>query len=74
VIQEKSTEKYHHVYGMLILLIVSILQQRGGLRIRIAGQNLLYRWILYIGLFFVVVIFGQYGSGYDPAEFICGGF
>jgi hypothetical protein len=62
------------VYGMLILLIVSILQQNGSLRKRIAEQNLVYRWALYMGLFFAVIVFGQYGSGYNPSEFIYGGF
>lgn len=62
------------IYGLLILLIVSIFQQKGSVRERIAQQNLLFRWQLWILLFVVVLLFGMYGEGYDAASFIYGGF
>jgi hypothetical protein len=59
---------------MVLLLIVSVFQQKGSLRKRVAAQNLPYRWAIYMGLLFAVIIFGQYGPGYDPADFIYGNF
>ena len=58
------------VIALLILLVVSILQQKIHIREKLAEQNLVFRWaILYI-LFFTVIIFGIYGPGYDATEFI----
>jgi hypothetical protein len=33
-------------------------------------QNLLFRWMLLLGLIFAVIIFGYYGPGYDASSFI----
>lgn len=61
--------------GIGIVVIVSILQERyGSVRKLVAEQNLVFRWIIYFGLFFSVLIFGCYGPGYDAADFIYGGF
>jgi alginate O-acetyltransferase complex protein AlgI len=62
------------ISGMLIMLIVSILQLKGGIRQRLASQNLTFRWAVYLCMFFAVIIFGMYGEGYNPADFIYGGF
>ena len=40
------------------------------MREKLAGQNLVFRWILYYGLLFAVILFGFYGPGYDAGEFI----
>lgn len=40
----------------------------------IAEQNLVFRWMVWIGLFVFVLIYGKYGPGYDAAEFIYRGF
>lgn len=56
--------------SLLALLIVSILQQNYHIRQKLAEQNLVFRWIVYIGLFFVVVIYGIYGPGYNATDFI----
>lgn len=40
----------------------------------IAGQNIAFRWLIWIGLFLIVLIYGKYGPGYDAAEFIYRGF
>lgn len=61
--------------GTLVLFIVSLMQYRG-VRVRewAAGQNLVFRWVLYLVLFFAVVIFGMYGKQYNAADFIYQGF
>ncbi|MBD5468103.1 MAG: MBOAT family protein [Lachnospiraceae bacterium] len=61
--------------GMLVLLFVSLMQYRGvAVRERLAGQNLVFRWGLYLVLFFTVIIFGVYGKEYNAADFIYQGF
>ena len=57
--------------GVLILLIVSILQECGiKMRETIAQQNLYFRWFLYLAAIVVILFFGIYGPGYDAAQFI----
>ena len=60
--------------GILILWAVSMLQERGSVRDRIAGCNLLVRWGIYYAAFFAIVIFGIYGPGYDSSAFLYMGF
>ncbi len=57
--------------ALLVLLGVSILQERG-VRIReaVARQNLVFRWLLYLAALFAVILFGAYGEGYHPSEFV----
>jgi hypothetical protein len=59
---------------MILLLLVSILQQRVSLSKSIAKQNIVFRWAVYTGLLFSVLIFGMYGPEYTPASFIYAGF
>lgn len=57
--------------AILVLLTVSILQERGmKMRETIAKQNLLFRWALYAGIIMVILVFGVYGPGYSATEFI----
>jgi D-alanyl-lipoteichoic acid acyltransferase DltB (MBOAT superfamily) len=60
--------------SLLILLAVLVLQQNCGIRERLARNNLIFRWAALIGLIFVTLIFGQYGPGFDPSDFIYRGF
>ena len=62
------------VIALLVLLIVSILQEKGSLREQIAKQNLVFRWVIWYALIFSILIFGMYGPGYNPADFIYRGF
>lgn len=61
--------------AVLVLLTVSILQEQG-IRIReaIEGQNLLFRWGLYIAAVVTVVLFGIYGINLDLTGFVYAGF
>lgn len=59
----------------LLVLIIDILKEKGyELRVCIARQNLVFRWALYLGAIFFVLIFGLYGSGFDVSNFIYAGF
>jgi len=62
------------VIGLVVVLAISNLQQTGSVRKKIQEQNLVFRWCIYIGLLFSVLIFGMYGPGYDASEFIYGQF
>lgn len=56
--------------GILIVLAVDYLRSKGELLEKFQRQNVLFRYgIYYIGII-IVVIFGIYGSGYNPAQFI----
>lgn len=57
--------------GVFILFCTSVLKERGwNLRKHIAERNILFRWAVYLFLFFFVILFGKYGSGYDASSFI----
>ena len=60
--------------GLLILLLVSVLQQSGSVREKIDRQGIVFRWVLYFMLLFAVIVFGKYSPDYNPADFIYRGF
>ena len=61
--------------ALLVLLTVSILQERGvKMRETIAKQNLVFRWALFILAIMTVILFGVYGSRYNAADFIYANF
>lgn len=62
------------IFASFVLMFVSHTQQRGSVRAIVAKQNLVFRWFLYLALFVAVLLFGMYGEGYNPADFIYGGF
>lgn len=55
---------------ILILWIVSMLQERFQIRQKFAEQNIVFRWIVLYVAIFAVIIFGVYGPGYDASTFI----
>lgn len=60
--------------SLLLLLAVSLLQQKGSVRERIAEKALPVRWLIWYMLLFYVILFGCYGPEYSAAEFIYQGF
>lgn len=56
--------------GLVLLLLVGMLQQKGSLRETIARQPLPLRWAVWIGLILCVLVLGWYGPGYDAQAFI----
>lgn len=57
-----------------VMLLIEVLQSKFKIREKISEQNMLFRWMLWFILIFSTLIFGFYGPGYDPADFIYGGF
>lgn len=61
--------------GIIIMFVVGLLQEKGyNIREKISKQNLLFRWILYLGALFAIIILGIYGKGYAASSFIYGQF
>lgn len=61
--------------ALAALLAVEAAEAAGhSVRRWVAGQNLPFRWAVYLALIFMVLIFGIYGPNYDAAEFIYAGF
>lgn len=63
------------IWSMVIVLIVSCIKENGkrvleGFR----SQNIMFRYVCYIILFVILLIFGVYGPGYDASSFIYMGF
>lgn len=59
------------ILSLVILMLVDICHQKG-IRIRkwLDTQNLWFRWLVYIVMFEVILVFGIWGVGYDKAAFI----
>lgn len=62
------------VVSLLILLIISIMQQKGSVREVIEKKKLPIRWVIWYALLFYTILLGYYGPGYSAAEFIYQGF
>lgn len=56
--------------GVVILLAVSLSQRNGSIRDKIAKYPYPVRFIVWYGLFLVVLLMGAYGIGYDASQFI----
>lgn len=59
---------------IVLVWIVGMLQEKMCIRDFIGKQNLVFRWIMYLGLIASILIFGIYGSGYDAGAFVYGQF
>ncbi len=57
--------------GIIILAIVDSIHEQGrSIFSLVSQQTLLFRWVLYLGLIWSVILFGIYGVGYDSSQFI----
>lgn len=57
--------------SLLLLLAVDVLKERGKNVVRlIMSQGLWFRWAVYLGLLFAILIFGVYGNVYEQTQFI----
>ena len=53
------------------MVFISHKQEQGvKIREKVASLPLPIRWILYYGLFFLVLILGRYGSGFEESAFV----
>lgn len=63
------------ILGIILLVIVAVLREKYGYaRTWLDKQPLVFRWMVYIGLVMITILFGEYGNGFRAAEFIYGGF
>lgn len=63
------------ILAVIMLIIAAILREKYGYaRIWIQNQSFIFRWMIWIGLFLFVLIWGKYGPGYSAEEFIYQGF
>ncbi|MCR4650585.1 MAG: MBOAT family protein [Lachnospiraceae bacterium] len=62
------------IFSLLILSAVDLAHTLTDVREWIAARPLPVRWIIYYALIFMVILLGNYGPGYDAAEFIYRGF
>lgn len=60
--------------SLAVLCAVSVMQQKGPVRDKIAGMALPLRWAIWYMLLFSVILLGCYGPGYSAGEFIYQGF
>ncbi len=57
--------------GITILFIVDLIHERKqSVFYLISQQTIWFRWTLYLGLIWCVIMFGIYGVGYDASQFI----
>lgn len=63
------------VVSTIIIFVVGLMQEKGyHIRDVISKQNLPFRWCLYYGIIFSILILGIYGAGYAASDFIYGQF
>lgn len=58
--------------GILLVSLVTWLNQKEDVRERVARCPLPIRWVVYYGLVFAAILFCCYGPGYSASEFIYG--
>lgn len=58
------------IFGVMVLLAVSLIQRSGKVRDKIASRPYPVRFALWFGLFIVILLMGAYGIGYDSSQFI----
>jgi len=62
------------VFGLLMLLVVSALQEKESVRARLARQGAPFRILVMLALLMLTLVCGQYGPGYNAASFIYANF
>ena len=63
------------ILGILSMIVVAYLREKYDYaRNWMAIQILPFRWIAWLGLFTIVLIYGHYGAGYEASQFIYQGF
>ncbi len=57
--------------AIVILYVVDILHEKQiSIFEVVKRQEIWFRWILYLGLIWGIIMFGIYGIGYDTSQFI----
>lgn len=59
------------LFALSMLLLVDVLHEKGKSVFMLVGrQKFWIRWVLYIGLIWITILFGVYGQSYDTGNFI----
>lgn len=56
--------------SLLILFMISSLQEKGSVRERLAEKPIVLRWIILYGAIFYIILLGEYGPEYSATESI----
>ena len=60
---------------LIPIFIISVLKERKiDVLTQLEKQHLIIRWLCYYLLILAIIIFGIYGEGFSPKDFIYGGF
>ncbi len=57
------------IASVLLLIYISNLQEKGSVREMVKKQNIVFRYMLLLGIIFAILIFGIYGPGYTAGSF-----
>ena len=52
------------------LLVVGMIQRKGSVREWISTKPYVVKYLIFVGLFLAVLLFGAYGVGFDASQFI----
>lgn len=55
---------------LVVICAVSLLQRRKGVRERLWEKPYVLRFVVFYGLFLIILVFGAYGIGFDASQFI----
>lgn len=58
------------IFGISLLLTISLLQRSGSVREKLALRPVLLRYATYFIIFLAILLLGAYGVGYDASQFI----
>ncbi len=63
------------ILAVLVLFYVDYLhEKKTHIRETISRQSIVFRWLIYYGAIFAIIVFGIYGPSYDASAFIYGKF
>jgi alginate O-acetyltransferase complex protein AlgI len=66
----KKADYYILLFGIIIMIIVSLAQRKGSVREQMAARPDMIRYAAYVMLLISIITFGAYGIGYDSNQFI----
>ena len=61
------------IAGMIVMFVVSLIRERSestGVRQLLDRKNFVIRYALILAGILILLVFGIYGPGYNPAEFV----
>lgn len=72
-LMELGIDSYDYLvllFGLVILISVSLMQRKGSVRVQLAQRPQLVRYAVYYALIIAIIVLGAYGIGYDSSQFI----